>query len=102
MPAAKSIEIQEKNEYSGLLSLLPSLMLPNLLNIRYTKKITNKVTPQTYTQLRLTNIKPLTASRIRTVNVGRKTDNRHTPIIKIRLGTTIPLLKVDFDKIIQF
>ncbi len=61
--------------------------------------MTKSVTAQTYTQLRLININCLTTPKILTAKVGKNTDNRQTPMIKSRLGITIPLLNVDFDKI---
>jgi len=61
--------------------------------------MTKSVTAQTYTQLRFTKINCFIVSRILTVNVGKNTASRQTPIMKSRLGIMIPLLNVDFDKI---
>lgn len=61
--------------------------------------MTNSVTAQTYTQLRLTKINCFIVFKILTVKVGRNTASRQTPIIKRRLGIMIPLLNVDFGKI---
>lgn len=94
IPAAKSMDTQEKNEYWGLLSLLPNLMSPYLLNMRYTRKMTKMVTAQTYTQLRLMKIKDLTVLSRSSVSNGKAADSKHMPRMKIKLGSVTPLLRV--------
>ena len=55
------------------------------------------VTHQTYTQLKLTNMKFLTLFRRVSVNSGKIAEIRQMEIIKIRLGIVTPLSKVVLD-----
>src|SRR5690606_14402199 len=94
IPAAKSMAIQEKNECSGSASLSPSLIEPYLLKTRNTRKNTKMVRDHTYTQFRLINIHSCTMPSIAAARLGTKLETRLTDRIKIKLGTTTPLLKV--------
>src|SRR5690606_20117432 len=94
IPAAKSIDTHEKNEYSGLVSLAPSLMEPYLLHTKKIRKRTKIVTAHTYTQFKLTNKNCFTVSKECSEISGKKEDTKLTKRIKKRLGNTIPLLNV--------
>src|SRR5690606_5397396 len=102
IPAANSIEIQEKKEYSGLLSLLPNRIFPYLLNIRYKRKITNMVTDHTYIQFRLIKMKFFMPFRRYSATSGKSTDMKETPAIKIILGKITPLFNVVLSICLSF
>src|SRR5690606_968576 len=102
IPAAKSMDIQEKKEYSGWLSFLPSRTWPYLLNIKYSRKSTKIVTDQTYTQFKFTKTNALIRLRTSPVKSGSNAANSEMPIINPRLGYIIRGLKLVLNGFLSF
>ena len=71
-------------------------MVPYLLKVSTKRKITKIVTDHTYTQFRFTKIQVLITSNTEAVCAGKRLETKVTDIIKIKLGATIPGLKVEF------
>jgi len=62
--------------------------------MRYRRKSTNKVTAHTYIQLRFTKRNSFTVFNKVLVTSGNNIVPTHTPMIKIRLGMVMRLLRV--------
>lgn len=89
------MEIQEKKEYSGLEPALPKRIFPYLLTAKNSKKKINTVTIVTYNQLKLVDMESFKYPNTFNAFTGNNPQNKDTPMIKIRLGIVIVLLKLE-------
>ena len=94
IPAAKSIEIQEKYEYSGLESFRPNRIFPDLLHAKQIKKIKKTETLPIKNQLMSLKIRFLIKFKHESVFTGMIPETILRPIIINKDGIVILKFRV--------